>query len=477
MNTPATAPMNQLMDPYKKTLIRAYPLESFSSANARIEQARLAQQRWQRLPIGQRRELFLGALQYVEQNLGAYAGRISDEMFKPLSQARGELEAGLAKLRRIADLAETALQDTSVAANGKPFAYTMRRVAKGVIYTIAPWNYPFFTALNSIGPALLAGNAVVLKHASTPSVGELFEHAFNTMGGITGLCQNLSIDIPTSNRVILESAIDHVVFTGSVGGGAAMAQLVGQRASNLSLREPFLQTSLELGGSDAAYVAADADPVKAAQMLISVGRLHNSGQSCCSTKRVFLHQAIAPAFLAEACALMEKQVPGSPHDPATTMGPLFGGPKAVEGLMAMVTDAVAAGATVLSGGKVVEKDGYSFILPTLVTGVKAPMKIMREEAFGPILPVMVVANDDDALAHINHPLFGLTTSVFTHNAALQDRVIAAATSGTVFINWCNDVHAEVAWSGWGHSGNSMPALSALGFEALTRTQSIVRALG
>jgi acyl-CoA reductase-like NAD-dependent aldehyde dehydrogenase len=116
-------------------------------------------------------------------------------------------------------------------------------------------------------------------------------------------------------------------------------------------------------------------------------------------------------------------------------------------------------------------------LPTLVTGANPQMKIMREEAFGPILPVMVVASDDEALAHINHPLFGLTTSVFTHNAALQDRVIAAASSGTVFINWCNDVHAEVAWSGWGHSGNSMPALSELGFEALTRTQSIVRALG
>jgi acyl-CoA reductase-like NAD-dependent aldehyde dehydrogenase len=131
------------------------------------------------------------------------------------------------------------------------------------------------------------------------------------------------------------------------------------------------------------------------------------------------------------------------------MGPLFGGPKAVESLMAMVTDAVAAGATVLSGGKVVEKDGYSFILPTLVTGANPQMKIMREEAFGPILPVMVVASDDEALTHINHPLFGLTTSVFTHNAALQDRVIAAASSGTVFINWCNDVHAEVAWSGSG----------------------------
>lgn len=476
MNISAAAPTNQLMDPYKKTLISAYPLESFSSADARISNARAAQQRWQRLPIGQRRELFLNALQYIEHHREAYASRISDEMFKPLRQARGELEAGLAKLRRIADMAEAALHDTSVAANGKPFAYTMRRVAKGVIYTIAPWNYPFFTALNSIGPALLAGNAVVLKHASTPAVGDMFEQAFNTMGGISGLCQHLSIDIPTSNRVILESAIDHVVFTGSVAGGAAMARLVGQRASNLSLREPFLQTSLELGGSDAAYVAADADPVRAAQMLISVGRLHNSGQSCCSTKRLFLHQKVAPAFLAQAKVLMEKEVPGSPHDPTTSMGPLFGGPQAVAGLMAMVTDAVAAGARLVTGGEVVDKDGYSFILPTLITDVNPQMRVMREEVFGPILPVMVVACDDDALVHLNHPLFGLTTSVFTDNAELQNRVIDAAQSGTVFINWCNDVHAEVAWSGWGHSGNSMPALSELGFEALTRTQSIVRAL-
>ena len=470
-------PTNQLIDPYKKTLIRAYPLEPFSSADAKIRNARAAQQRWQQLPLGQRRELFLNALHYIEQNLDAYASRISDEMFKPLSQAQDELEAGMTKLKRIAEMAEAALQDKSVAANGKPFAYTMRRAAKGVVYTIAPWNYPFFTALNSVGPALLAGNAVVIKHASTPSVGELFERAFSTMGDISGLCQNLSIDIPTSNRVILESAIDHVVFTGSPAGGVAIAQLVGQRASNLALREPFLQTSLELGSSDAAYVAADANPVKAAQMLIPVGRLHNSGQSCCATKRLFVHQKIAQAFLAEAKALMEKQVPGSPHDPDASMGPLFGGPKAIQGLMEMVGAAVADGATILTGGKVVEKDGYSFIVPTLITDVTPQMKIMREEVFGPILPVMVVTNDDDALAHINHPLFGLTTSVFTCDADLQDRVIDAAQTGTVFINWCNDVHAEVAWSGWGHSGNSMPALSDLGFDSLTRTQSIVRALG
>ncbi len=476
MSTSTPAQTNRLIDPYRETLIRDYPLESFAAADAKIAQARVAQERWRQLPLSERRSLFLEALRYIEENLESHAARISAEMFKPLAQARGEIGSGVAKLRLIASLAEDALRERSIPSGGKPFEYRIARAAKGVIYTIAPWNYPFFTALNSVGPALLAGNAVVLKHASTPSVGELFENAFNTMGGITGLCQQLSIDIPTSNRVILESAIDHVVFTGSVAGGMALSRLLGERASNGKLREPFLQTSLELGGSDAAYVAADADPVKSAQMLISGGRLHNSGQSCCATKRLFLHREIADAFLAEARVLMEREVSGAPQDPTTTLGPLYGGPRAVQALMALVADAVESGATVVTGGKQISKDGYSFIAPTLITGASPAMKVMQQEVFGPVLPVMIVKDDDDALAHINHPLFGLTTAVFTNDAQLQARVIDAAESATVFINWCNDVHAEVAWSGWGHSGNSMAALSDLGFDALTRPKSIVKAL-
>ena len=137
---------------------------------------------------------------------------------------------------------------------------------------------------------------------------------------------------------------------------------------------------------------------------------------------------------------------------------------------------VASGAQILTGGNIVQKDGYSFILPTLITGATLRMKIMQAESFGPLLPVMIVKDDDDAVAHMNHPLFGLTTAVFTHDPVLQKRVIEAAQSGTVFINWCNDVQAEVAWCGWGHSGNSMAALSNFGFDALTRPKSIVKAL-
>jgi acyl-CoA reductase-like NAD-dependent aldehyde dehydrogenase len=186
-----------------------------------------------------------------------------------------------------ADLAEDALRDRAVTAGGKSFEFRIRRVPKGVIYTISPWNYPFFTAINSTRPALLAGNTVALKHENTPSVGKLFQRIFDSMGGMIGLCQHLSIDIPTSDRVIRDSSIDHTVFTGSVAGGASITRLTAERAANPTLREGILQVSLELGGLDAAYVAADADPVAVARMLVTVGRLHNSGQSCCATKRLF----------------------------------------------------------------------------------------------------------------------------------------------------------------------------------------------
>ena len=469
-------PVNRLKNPYTGAVIAEYALETFESANAKIINARAAQHAWAKIPFKTRQQLFLQALDAIEPDLDRYASRISDEMFKPVAQAHQELAGGMAKLRRLADLAEEALAERDISAGGKDLEFRIRRVPKGVIYTIAPWNYPFFTALNSIGPALLAGNAVVLKHENTPSVGELFQCIFDSMGGISGLCQQLSIKIPTSDRVILESSIDHIVFTGSVAGGASISRLVAQRTADPKLREAFLQVSLELGGSDAAYVAGDADPVAAARMLVSTGRLHNSGQSCCSTKRLFLHRDIAESFLAEAKTLIEAAVCGNPHDPQTELGPLYGGPAAIDRLAELVKDAVASGARIETGGDTFEKDGFTFLRPTLLTGATARMRVMQEETFGPVLPVAVVADDDEALSMINHPLFGLTTSVFTHDPALQERILEEAQSGTVYFNWCNDVQPEVAWNGWGRSGNGMAAMSDLGFQALTRAQSIVKAL-
>ena len=264
-----------MKNPYTGAVITEQALETFESANVKVINALAAQQVWAKIPLEMRQKLFLQALDTIEPDLDRYASRISDEMFKPVTQARQELASGVAKLRRLVELAEDGLRERSISAGGKDFDFRIRGIPKGVIYTIAPWNYPFFTALNSIGPALLAGNAVILKHENTPSVGELFQRIFNSMGGINGLCQLLSIDIPTSNRVILESSIDHIVFTGSVAGGASIARVAAQRAANPLLREGFLQVSLELGGSDAAYVAADADPAALSSAFFCIALLLN----------------------------------------------------------------------------------------------------------------------------------------------------------------------------------------------------------
>ena len=229
-------------------MITEQALETFESANVKVINAVAAQQAWAKIPLEMRQKLFLQALDTIEPDLDRYASRISDEMFKPVTQARQELAGGVAKLRRLVDLAEDGLRERSISAGGKDFDFRIRRIPKGVIYTIAPWNYPFFTALNSIGPALLAGNAVVLKHENTPSVGELFQRIFNSMGGINGLCQLLSIDIPTSNRVILESSIDHIVFTGSVAGGASISRVAAQRAANPIKINNLVKATIRISG-------------------------------------------------------------------------------------------------------------------------------------------------------------------------------------------------------------------------------------
>jgi acyl-CoA reductase-like NAD-dependent aldehyde dehydrogenase len=342
-----------------------------------------------------------------------------------------------------------------------------------VIYVIAPWNYPFFTALNSIAPALLSGNAVLLKHESAPIVGELFERFFNKLCDLEGLCQNLKIDIETSNKLIEELEISHVVFTGSVAGGSKIEKTCGVRAQNTKLRNTFITSSLELGGSDVAYVAADAHPQSVAPWVVSDGRLHNSGQSCCAVKRVLVHEKVYDEFVKASKNLMEKEVCGDPLKPTTTLGPLYGGPQAVEHLMSIVEDAKNKGAHVVCGGKIIEKEGYCFLEPTLITHVKTGMRILEEETFGPLLPVMKVHSDEEALKHAPHEKFGLTASVFTSSEELKKSFMDHSDVGTVFVNWCNDVHPEVVWSGVGHSGNSQGALSYEGFLTLTRPKSMV----
>eukprot|EP00005_Dracoamoeba_jomungandri_P010283 CAMPEP_0174273556 /NCGR_PEP_ID=MMETSP0439-20130205/54928_1 /TAXON_ID=0 /ORGANISM="Stereomyxa ramosa, Strain Chinc5" /LENGTH=436 /DNA_ID=CAMNT_0015364779 /DNA_START=36 /DNA_END=1343 /DNA_ORIENTATION=- len=435
----------EIKNAYSGEVVYSERYETYEQILPKLVRAREGQKKWKELSVRSRVEAMKERLERIAPSINSHAFHISTQVLKPISQATQELQAGLDKLRYCTKIAEEALSEIEKEDKEKGMKYRIGRESKGVVYTIAPWNYPFFTALNSIGPALLSGNSVILKHQTAPSTGQLFEEMFNEMAGISGLCQHLYIDVPTSDKLVLEQDIDHIVFTGSVRGGQLISSLLAKRANNLHLREPFLQSSLELGSSDAAYVAEDADIEKAASMLITVGRLHNSGQSCCSTKRLILHSNIAHHFMDIAKRIFDSQVMGDPLNQHTTLGPLHGGPKAVEQMVEFIEDARSKGAKVEIGGDTFQKDGYTFILPTLLTNINSDMRVWQEEVFGPVLPVSVVSSDDEALLQLPHPFYGLTTSVFTNNKQLEDKVIKGSRSGTVFINWCNDVQPEVAW--------------------------------
>ena len=344
-------------------------------------------------------------------------------------------------------------------------------VAKGIVYIITPWNYPLFCAINGVVCALLGGSGVVLKHTTAPSVGRHFQNAFNTLGGIGPLLINVTVDFEQSARIIEEGDIDHVVFTGSVRGGRAVQASVSKRAM-ANLKRPFIGCSLELGSNDAAYIAEDADLEASLESTIHIGRLHNSGQSCCAIKRVFVHESLYERYVKGAARIMRAQRQGDPAQADTTLGPLFGGAATVEHLKAMVDDAVSRGATVVTGGNLQKIGQALFITPTLLTHVAPEARVLNEETFGPVLPVVSVRSDDEAIRRVNDSDYGLTSAIFTRSRSRAQHYITAMESGTVYVNRCNFVDARLGWIGQKGSGNGSISLSPLGLHAFSNMRSV-----
>ncbi len=246
---------------------------------------------------------------------------------------------------------------------------------------------------------------------------------------------------------------------------------VAKRAA-ANVRYPFIGCSLELGSSDAAYIAADADLDSSIESTIKVGRLHNSGQSCCAIKRVFVHESLYDRYVEGATRLMNAQHQGDPLDPATTLGPLYGGKTTVDRLKAMVDDAVEKGATVAAGGDTITVGNATFIKPTLLTNVPADAAVLREETFGPVLPVVKVGSDEEAIERVNDSDYGLTAAIFTRSRSRAQHYVDAMESGTVYVNRCNFVDARLGWIGHKGSGNGSISLSPMGLHAFSDLRSV-----
>lgn len=432
-----------------------------ATVGATLDRARAAATSWRTSPVAERVALverFVNALEARAQDVAADITRM---MGKPLSQAAGEVKGCAGRARAVASIAARSLADDTLPAVGK-FERRVVREPLGVVFDLPAWNYPLLTAVNCVVPAVLAGNAVVVKHSPrTPLCGEHFARAFEAAGAPANLVQALHCDHPTSERIVGDERVDHTVYTGSIYGGHRIVEAGIKR---------FLHTTLELGGNDPAYVAPDCELEKTVENVVD-GAMYNAGQSCCAVERVYVHRSLYGRFLEMAEPLVRAYVMGDPMRSETTLGPIAQ-PHHVPELEALIADAKAKGARILAGGQRTSAGGRGrFFEATLVADGTHAMKLFQAESFGPILPVAVVDSDEEALARMNDSRLGLTASIWTSDRERAARLASKLECGTVFMNRCDYLDPELPWSGWKDSGRGV-SLGALGFDGLTRPKAV-----
>lgn len=451
----------QCMSPIDGSLYVERDLASAAEIQAAVTKAEQAQRTWKSTPLAERVAIGRQAIAAFAAKEDQLAQELCWMMGRPIRYCGGEVRGFVERAGHMADIAEAALADIQLP--DKPgFSRFIRREPLGVALVVAPWNYPYLTAVNAVMPALLAGNAVLLKHsAQTPLCAERMVEAFAEVGLPDGVFQYLHLSHADTERLIKAPAIQHVSFTGSVPGGAMVEQAAAGR---------FISVGLELGGKDPAYVRADADLAHAVATAID-GAFFNSGQSCCGIERIYVHQSLFEAFVEQAVALVKQYQLGRSDDPATTLGPLVRA-DAADFVREQIAEAVAQGATahIDPADFALDQPGSAYLAPQVLTGVHHGMRVMTEESFGPVVGIQAVRDDEEALALMNDSEFGLTAAIFSSDTdaalALAERVEA----GTVFLNRCDYLDPALAWTGVKHSGRGC-SLSSIGYEHLTRPKS------
>jgi acyl-CoA reductase-like NAD-dependent aldehyde dehydrogenase len=436
-------------------------LDTAAGIDRALDAARTAQLAWSQVPLAARCEVLSQAVDAFVAKANDIAAEITWQMGRPIRHAPSEVRGFEERARYMLALAPEALAALNPG-DKAGFRRRIKRVPLGVVAVVAPWNYPYLTAVNAVLPALIAGNSVVLKHShQTPLCAERFLEAFASAGVPAAVFQYLHLSHDDTARLMGDARIASVCFTGSVAGGRAV---VAATAAG------FATAGLELGGKDPAYVRADANLVHAIETLTD-GAFYNAGQSCCGIKRIYVAQSRYEEFVAGVVDLTKQYRLGSPLDPETTLGPVVRA-SAAEAIRAQIRDAVGRGARALIEERwfAASAPGTPYLAPQVLVGVDHSMAIMREETFGPAVGIMPVNSDEQALGLMNDSDFGLTAAIFSQDAARAEALGDALETGTVFLNRCDYLDPALAWTGVKNSGRGC-TLSRVGFEQLTRPKS------
>jgi acyl-CoA reductase-like NAD-dependent aldehyde dehydrogenase len=441
--------------------VARFPVASAGEIDAAVKAAKAAQAEWRKVPVAERAKLLSRFVDAMLAMKGEIGPELTRQMGRPIRYAAGELGGFEERARHMIAIADEALAPVRPAAKAG-FTRYIRRDPMGLVLVVAPWNYPYLTAVNSVVPALMAGNAVILKHAAqTILVGKRFQMAADAAGLPKGLFRWLVLGHEETTALIASGTVDHVAFTGSVEAGRAI-----ERAA----AGTFASVGLELGGKDPAYVCADADMQQAIDTVID-GAMFNSGQCCCGIERVYVHRDVYETFVAGAVALTRQYVLGDPMDEKTTLGPMAQ-LRLAETVRAHNADALKKGAKAHldTAAFPADKAGTPYLAPQIFTNVSHDMLVMNEETFGPVIGIMPVASDEEAIRLMNDSKYGLTAAIFTKDEAAAERIGEALETGTVFMNRADYLDPGLAWTGVKDTGRGA-TLSSLGYEGLTRPKS------
>ena len=455
------ADMLKTISPVDGSVYVERPLAKGAEIEAALGLAARAQAVWRAVPMAERQAILGRAVDAFVAQAAGIAEELTWQMGRPLSQTPGEVRGFEERARYMIAAAPKALADVEVDPK-QGFRRFIRRDPLGVVAVVAPWNYPYLTSVNSIVPALMVGNAVVLKHShQTPLCAERYAAAFQAAGLPEGVFQFLHMSHADTEKLIQDERIDYVAFTGSVPGGHAIQKAIAGR---------FIGAGMELGGKDPAYVREDADLAFAVENLVD-GAFFNSGQSCCGIERIYVHESLYDSFVEGFVDLTRKYRLGNPLEADTNLGPMVRA-SAADFCRGQVADAVKAGARSLVDPKefAADKPGTPYMAPQVLVDVDHSMRIMTEESFGPVIGIMKVATDGEAVNLMNDSEFGLTASVWTKDADAAIAVGDKVETGTWFMNRCDYLDPALAWTGVKNSGRGC-TLSVVGYEHLTRPKS------
>ncbi len=449
----------RLISPVDGSVFAERPIVSRTEADKIVANARAAQKSWAARSLNERISMVMNGIARLGEMNGEITVELAHMMGRPVRYG-GEFGGVNERASHMAAIAHEALKPIIVE-DSADFERRIVHEPHGVVLVIAPWNYPYMTAINTVVPALIAGNSVILKHATqTLLVGERLVAAFVEAGVPAHVFQNIFLDHGTTSDLIAAGSFDFLNFTGSVGGGIAMEKAAAGT---------FTPMGLELGGKDPGYVMEDANLDAAVDTLMDAA-MYNAGQCCCGIERIYVHESLFDTFVEKAVAIVSAYKLGNPFDKETTMGPMASVRFAQE-VRDQTSEALADGAKALIDPKnFPEDDGGAYLMPQILVDVTHDMRVMRDESFGPVVGIMPVKSDEQAIALMNDSEFGLTASLWTADANRAATIGSQIDTGTIFMNRADYLDPALCWTGCKNTGRG-GSLSVIGYQNLTRPKS------